>query len=69
MAGVHELHARWPKLPHEERRHLVELLGKEITVGNGEISLSLSYLPSFEKLTHKQLMSLYASHSLGINPR
>jgi hypothetical protein len=54
MAEARELHSRWPKMNTEERRKIVELLVKDITVGRGEISLNLWYAPAFEEMTIKQ---------------
>jgi site-specific DNA recombinase len=56
MAEAQDLHSRWPKLTIEERRRIVELLVKDIVIGNGEISFNLCYLPSFEEMTNKQRM-------------
>jgi len=41
MNEVRDLHARWPKMTHEDRRKTLELFVKDITVGKGEISLNL----------------------------
>jgi len=54
MDEVKTLHSRWPKLSQDERRKIVELLVKGIVIGNGEITLNLCYLPSFEKLPNRQ---------------
>lgn len=56
MAEAQDLHARWPKVTLEERRRIVELLVKDITIGDGEISFNLCYRPSFEEMTIKQRM-------------
>jgi site-specific DNA recombinase len=56
MAEARDLHARWPKMNHEERRNIVELLVKEVIIGHGEITLNLCYLPSFEEMTNGQRM-------------
>jgi site-specific DNA recombinase len=54
VSEVDDLHRRWPKMAVDDRRRLVELLVKDITVGNGEISLNLCYVPSFEEMAIKQ---------------
>jgi len=54
MSEVRDLHARWPKMTHEERRKTLELFVKDITVGKGEISLNLYYVPTCEEMTNKQ---------------
>jgi site-specific DNA recombinase len=40
------LYDRWPTLPFEEKRTIVEVITDKITVGKEDISFSLSYLPS-----------------------
>ena len=40
-----DLHTRWPSLPKEEKRRIVETIVEKITVGDGEISISLYYTP------------------------
>jgi site-specific DNA recombinase len=51
---IKTLHSRWPSLTREDRRRIVELLVKDIVIGNGEITLNLCYLPSFEEMTNRQ---------------
>jgi site-specific DNA recombinase len=45
VEGAQSLYSRWFDLPFEERRTVVESLVDRITVGGGELSLSLLYLP------------------------
>jgi site-specific DNA recombinase len=54
VSEVQDLHRRWPKMAVDDRRRMVELLVKDIVVGNGEISLNLCYVPSFEEMAIKQ---------------
>ncbi len=54
MAEASDLHSRWPKMNHDERRRIIELLVKNVTIGHGEITLNLCYLPSFEEMTNRQ---------------
>lgn len=54
MAEARDLDSRWPKMNHDERRRIVELLVKNVVIGNGDITLNLCYLPSFEVMTNKQ---------------
>jgi len=54
MAEAGDFHSRWPKMNHEERRKIVELLVKNIVIGQGEITLNLCYLPSFEEMANRQ---------------
>ena len=48
------LYTRWPKLPVEDRRRIVESIVEKITVGNGEIDITLSHAPSSEELVNNQ---------------
>lgn len=54
MSEATDLHSRWPKLPKEEQRRMVELLAQSLTVGVDKVSISLCYIPSFEKMTEGQ---------------
>ena len=54
MAEAHDLYSRWPSLNQDERRKIVEILVKNIIIGNGEITINLCYLPSFEEMTNGQ---------------
>jgi site-specific DNA recombinase len=56
MSEVRDLHARWPKMNTDERRKIVELLVKDIQIGEGEITFNLSYRPSYEEVTIRQRM-------------
>jgi site-specific DNA recombinase len=40
-----DLHTKWPKLPKEEKRRIVEAIVERITVGDGEVSIALYYTP------------------------
>lgn len=40
------LYERWPKIPFEEKRTIVELITEQVVVGNQEINIKLSYLPN-----------------------
>ena len=54
---VHEsatLHERWPSLPVADKRKIVEALIEKIVIGNGEIDITFSYLPSSEELCKNQ---------------
>ena len=54
MAEARDLHSRWPNMNQDERRKIVEILVKGIVIGNGEITLNLCYLPTFEEMTNGQ---------------
>jgi hypothetical protein len=45
------LHERWPKMAPADKRKIVEAL---IDIGNGEIDITFSCLPSCEELTKSQ---------------
>jgi site-specific DNA recombinase len=48
------LHERWPKLPFDDKRKIVEALIEKIVIGNGEIDITFSHLPSSEELCKNQ---------------
>lgn len=41
-----DLYKRWPKLPFEEKRSIVETITEKITIHQDSIDISLSYLPT-----------------------
>ncbi len=43
--GAQGLYTRWPGLPFEERRRVVETIVKRIVVGSGEVEINLFYAP------------------------
>ncbi len=48
------LYDRWPNLPPEDKRKIVEALIEKIVIGNGEIDITFSHLPSSEELCKNQ---------------
>jgi site-specific DNA recombinase len=48
------LYERWPKLPVPDKRKIVEALIEKIVIGNGEIDITFSHLPSSEELCKNQ---------------
>jgi hypothetical protein len=48
------LYERWPKLPVSDKRKIVEALIEKITIGNDEIDIMFSHLPSSEELCKSQ---------------
>ena len=40
------LYERWPKLPSEEKRQIVEALIEKVVVGDGRVDISYSGVPS-----------------------
>jgi site-specific DNA recombinase len=51
---ANSLHERWPKMPVPDKRKIVEALIEKIVIGNGEIDLTFSHLPSSEELCKNQ---------------
>ena len=49
-----QLYSRWPKLPTEHKRRIVESIVEKITIGDREIDITLSYLPSSEVMVKSQ---------------
>ena len=50
MQGAETLYERWPSLPFEEKRGIVESITEQITIGDGDVDISLLYLPQpFQK--------------------
>lgn len=48
------LYDRWPSLPGEDKRKIVECLIEKIVIGDGEIDITLSHLPSSEVVCKNQ---------------
>jgi site-specific DNA recombinase len=48
------LHERWPTLPVDSKRSVVESIVEKITIGKGEIDITLAYLPSSEDMVKSQ---------------
>lgn len=48
------LYDRWPSLSTSEKRDMVELLARSITVGNEEVSIELIRFPSFQEGENRQ---------------
>lgn len=48
------LYSRWPHLPIEHKRKIVESITEKIVVGKDEIDITLAYMPSSEELTNSQ---------------
>ena len=54
VAESRTLYDRWPELPNDDKRRIAESIVEKITIGDGEIDISLSCLPSSEELTKTQ---------------
>jgi site-specific DNA recombinase len=48
------LYDQWPKLTNDEKRKIAEAIMEKIVVGDGEIDLTLSFLPTSEELCKSQ---------------
>lgn len=48
------LYDRWPKLPTDDKRKIAESIIDKIVIGDGEIDITFSCLPSSEKMTKSQ---------------
>jgi len=46
MREAKDLYNRWPKMPFEEKRTIIEVITEKITVGKEDISINLTYIPS-----------------------
>ena len=54
LSEAQSLYSRWPQLPTEDKRKIAESIVEKIVIGEGEIDITLSYLPSSEELTKAQ---------------
>jgi site-specific DNA recombinase len=48
------LYERWPTLPVESRRSVVESIVEKITIGKDEIDITLAYMPVSEEMANSQ---------------
>lgn len=58
LATARDVYAQWPSLTRDEKRRLVETITERIVVGDDEISLDLSYLPSLQEVSSKRPTNL-----------
>lgn len=56
LAEATALYDRWPTLPTEDKRRIAEALIEKIEIGEGEIHLTFSYLPTSEEQCKSQQM-------------
>jgi site-specific DNA recombinase len=54
LSEAQTLYNRWPKLPTDDKRKIEESIVEKIVIGDGEIDITLSYLPSSEEMTKSQ---------------
>ena len=45
VEGARDLYTRWPTLPEEERRQIVETIVERIVIGVGDVEITLYYAP------------------------
>ena len=45
-----DLYSRWPELTSEEKRKIIENITEKIIVGNEDVTINLTYLPSSSEL-------------------
>jgi hypothetical protein len=66
LSEANQLYARWPKLPTEDKRKIVEGILEKAVIGPGdEIELTLSHLPTSEEMVRSQ-QRLRALNSNGV---
>ena len=46
LRDAKDLYERWPQMPFEEKRTIIEVITENITVGKEDIAIKLAYLPS-----------------------
>jgi site-specific DNA recombinase len=54
LSEAKTLYERWPKLASENKRKIAEAIIEKIVIGDGEIDLTFSYLPTSEELCKSQ---------------
>ena len=54
VSEAEALYARWPELPVDSKRGIVESIVEKITIGNGEIDITLSYIPTCTEMVKSQ---------------
>src|SRR5262249_55783471 len=54
LAEAEALYDRWPKMPSDDKRKIAEALVEKIVIGEGEIDITFSYLPTSEELCKNQ---------------
>lgn len=58
LSEARTLYDQWPKLSTDDKRKIAESVIEKIVIGNGEIDITLSYLPSSEeRCKSQQLMA------------
>ncbi len=55
LTNARDLYTRWPQLAHEDKLQITTALIQKITVGKGEIDITLCYLPSPASPPHQMM--------------
>jgi site-specific DNA recombinase len=55
VSEARDLYDRWPDLPMDNKRRIVESIIEKVTIGKDEINITLSCLPSSEEMVKGQL--------------
>lgn len=58
-----DLYSRWPRLEHEDKRRIVENITDKIVVGDGDVTIHLSYLPVASELAANGANNPHYVHS------
>ena len=54
LSEARTLYGRWPTLPTDDKRKIAESIVEKLVIGEGEIDITLSYLPTSEELCKSQ---------------
>jgi len=54
MHEANTMYDQWPTLPTEDKRKVMEALVEKVTIGNGEIDITFSCVPSSEDVCKSQ---------------
>lgn len=61
LSEAQDLHARWPQLSFTDKRKIIENVVENIIIGQDDISINLSYLPSAAEIAAKGQHNLRGS--------
>ena len=54
LSEARTLSSRWPTLPTEDKRKIAESIVEKLLIGEGEIDITFSYLPTSEEMCKGQ---------------
>ena len=69
VVGAQGLYTRWPDLPFEERRRVVETIVERIVVGSGEVEINLFYAPPAPVRRHVVVTALILKAPVLMRPQ